>query len=367
MNEARRPLIIGSGIAGSAAAIALARAGAPPLILERSRETGDAICGGFLSWQSLAALERLGLPSDQMGGQSVSRVRLFAGRQVAEARLPQPGMGLSRKALDSALLTHALAEGASVERGVTVRSYQPGTLVTGDGASLTSDSLFAAHGKHGIKGHERSPPSAVADDPVVGLRLRLGHSPRIATLIGEAVELFLFDRGYAGLVRQEDGSTNLCLAVHKSRLAECGGRPEALIAEWGSESEHLGDRLSASAPLGPVDAIAAIPYGWRRTAGDKGLWRLGDQAAVIPSLAGEGMGIALATAASAVTAWRQGLDATHWQRAMASRLARPMTLARIIWSLAESPSLNGAGVRLLARLPILTGLLARATRVPPER
>lgn len=363
MNDGSRPLIIGSGIAGAAAAIGLARAGHRPLILERSRETGDAICGGFLSWQSLAALKRLGLSAEKLGGQPVREVRLFAGPHMACAPLPQIGMGLSRRGLDSALLAEALAAGASVERGVTVRAYGPGRLNTSDGATLTAAELFAAHGKHAIAGHDRPAPRAVAADPVVGLRLRLAAGPGIARLVGESVELFLFDRGYAGLVRQEDGSANLCLAVHKSRLAEAGGRPDRLIAQWGADNAALGERLGSSDPVGPIDAIAAVPYGWRRSGGEEGLWHLGDQAAVIPSLAGEGMGIALATAASAVASWRQGESSTAWQRRMARRMARPMTLARIIWALAEDPRCNGPAVALLKRLPMLTDLMARGTRV----
>jgi flavin-dependent dehydrogenase len=359
-----RPLIIGSGIAGAAAAIGLARAGQRPLILERNRAIGDAICGGFLSWQSLAALERLGLAADQLGGQPVNEVRLFAGQRMARATLPHSGMGLSRRALDSALLKQALAAGASIEQGVSVRAYGAGWLKTGDGATLTAADLFVAHGKHGVAGHDRPAPPAVAADPVIGLRLRLANSPQIGALLGEAVELFLFDRGYVGLVRQEDGTANLCLAVHKSRLTESGGRPETLITEWGEENAALGERLAAAVPIAPVDAIAAIPYGWRRSAGIDGLWHLGDQAAVIPSLAGEGMGIALATAASAVISWRQGETSIVWQRRMARRLAPPMTLARIVWTLAEHPRWNGLGVALLRRMPMLTGVVARATRVP---
>ena len=359
-----RPLIIGSGIAGAAAAIDLTQFGQRPLILERNRETGDAICGGFLSWQSLAALERLGLSIDRLAGQRVTAVRLFAGHRMAQSPLPKAGMGLSRRALDSALLAQALAGGAAIERGVTVRGYGPGRLTTGDGAHLSAADLFVAHGKHGVAGHARPAPPAVAADPVVGLRLRLAGSAQIARLVGEAVELFLFDRGYAGLVRQEDGSANLCLAVHKSRLAEANGHPETLIAQWGADNAALGERLAAAHAVGTIDAIAAIPYGWQRSAGAEGLWHLGDQAAVIPSLAGEGMGIALATAASAVTSWHQGETSVAWQRAMARRITPPMLLARMIWKLAENPHWNGAGVALLQRLPILTGFLARGTRVP---
>src|SRR5690606_20916515 len=73
-------IVAGAGPAGSAAAIGLARAGAKPLLLERARETGDALCGGFLSWQTLARLDALGIQRASLGGQAVRRVRLFAGK-----------------------------------------------------------------------------------------------------------------------------------------------------------------------------------------------------------------------------------------------------------------------------------------------
>ena len=46
-------LIVGGGPAGAAAAIMLAEAGIRAIVLERSRDTGDALCGGFLSWRSI--------------------------------------------------------------------------------------------------------------------------------------------------------------------------------------------------------------------------------------------------------------------------------------------------------------------------
>ncbi|HKX35436.1 MAG TPA: FAD-dependent monooxygenase, partial [Rhizorhapis sp.] len=60
------PLIIGGGPAGAAAAIHLLCAGAQPTIIERQKETGDALCGGFLSWRTLQRLERLGFSSEML-------------------------------------------------------------------------------------------------------------------------------------------------------------------------------------------------------------------------------------------------------------------------------------------------------------
>ena len=96
-------IVVGAGPAGSAAAIGLAHAGARILLLERARETGDALCGGFLSWQTLERLAALGIDRHALGGQSVRRVRLFAGKRSSETGLPGTAMGVSRRRLDSAL------------------------------------------------------------------------------------------------------------------------------------------------------------------------------------------------------------------------------------------------------------------------
>ncbi|WP_197410229.1 NAD(P)/FAD-dependent oxidoreductase, partial [Sphingopyxis sp. H107] len=224
MNDA---IVVGAGPAGSAAAIGLARAGARVLLLERTRETGDALCGGFLSWRTLARLEALGIDRARLGGQAVRRVRLFAGQRKSETALPAEAMGVSRLRLDGALQAAAGAAGAGLERGIHASTIEGDSVQTRDGATLAAPAIFLAAGKHGFRGFPREPAAWQRGDPVLGLRLRLPAHPALDRLVGDAVELHLFDRGYAGLVRQEDGSGNLCLAVHKSRLDEAGGEPVA--------------------------------------------------------------------------------------------------------------------------------------------
>lgn len=336
------PLIAGGGPAGSAAAIALAMAGERPVIHERQRETGDAICGGFLSWRTLASLARLGVA---VPGHAVDHVRLFAGDATASAPLPGGALGVSRRALDRMMLARADTLGAGIERGVTVKAWS--------GAPL-----FLATGKHELRGLAR--PRAEGD-PTLGLRLRLPPHPGLTRSVGRAIELHLFDRGYAGLVLQEDGSANLCLAARKSRLSEADGDPMNLLRQIGTGA--LGERLGFADWSRPVDAIASVPYGWRATATEPGVWRLGDQAACIPSLAGEGMGIAIASGMAAAQSWARGEDATTFQRDFARRTRRPVGVAALLWRAAENPRLASLGVRGVDVMPRLAALAARATRI----
>ncbi|MEH3121042.1 MAG: FAD-dependent monooxygenase [Sphingomonas phyllosphaerae] len=356
----REPLILGGGPAGSAAAIMLSRGGARPLVIERTRETGDALCGGFLSWRTLETLARLGIASDALNQARVTRVRIFANRRVIETALPAPAIGVSRARLDALLLDQARASGAAVERGVVARAIEDGAIRTGDGARLASGALFLASGKHDVRGAGR-PAAARGDDPTLGLRTRR-RGADVARCVGEAIELHLFDRGYAGVVLQEDGSANICLAIRRSRLTEAGNL-ETLLTALAQELPAFADRLAGDAA--PIEAIANVPYGWRALAGTDGCYRLGDQAAVIPSLAGEGMGIALASGVSAAQAWLTGERAGVWQMRFARQTARPVMLAGAVRAMAERPPMVAPLLPLAARLGLVDAVAA-ATRIAKD-
>jgi menaquinone-9 beta-reductase len=348
-------LILGGGPAGSAAAIMLARSGARPMLLERQRETGDALCGGFLSWHSLAALERLGISGLQ--GAKVGHLRLFGPSGQAAARLPRPALGVSRHQLDTALLAEAERLGAAVERGVTVREVGP--TVRTDAGEVTAERVLLATGKHDVRGLARPRTS---EDPALGLRVRLGPAPALTRMIEGAIELHLFDRGYAGLVLQEDGSANLCLAVRKSRLSDAGD-PQRLLEAIGREMPALGERLAWLSADASIDAIGAVPYGWRTADTEAGLFRLGDQAAVIPSLAGEGMGIALASGILAAEFATSGRNAPAFQQELARRTRLPITVARTILAATERPASAALLIATARAAPRLATLLAQVTRV----
>lgn len=351
------PLIIGGGPAGSAAAIMLGMAGVRPVLLERQRETGDALCGGFLSWRTLETLDRLGIES--LEGHSIDRLRVFAGRATGEARLPRLAMGVSRQRLDALLLAHAEALGARVERGVTVREWRSGCVETGDSTVLRPETLFLASGKHDIRGLGRPRPDA--ETQTLGIRVRLAPHPALAKLLGGAIELHLFDQGYCGVELQEGGRGNLCLAVRKARLGESGGDPDRLLAEWAAESPAFADRLAFRES--GSDAIGAVPYGWIARDTLPGVFRLGDQAAVIPSLAGEGNGIALASGIRAGGHWLAGESPGAFQARLARAAARPVGIARWLWRWGEHPGtarLLTEGVRFA---PWLASRFAEWTRI----
>lgn len=351
------PIILGAGPAGSAAAIRLAQAGTQSRLIDQQGKPGDALCGGFLSWATIAQLAELGLTTEQLGGHCITQVALFASGREERLALPAPGIGLSRHRLDTLLRAAAQSAGAQLRIG-RATLLSPTDLTLDDGEAIRWDSLFLATGKHDLRGVGR--PHG-GDDPELGLRLKLDSHASLHDLIGDRIELHMVDGGYVGLLLQEDGRANICMAVRKSRLAAAGGRPVTLFHQFADQSPALAARL-ADLPANPrIDAIGHVPYGWRARDGWPGLYRLGDQAAVIPSLAGEGIGIALASAQRAVQCWQaKGRDgAQPYQRDFARRAVLPLTAAAVFRSLGAHPTL----LRALAHAPGAAALAMRITRI----
>ncbi len=358
-------LIVGAGPAGCAAAITLARGGSSPLIREQTTQTGDALCGGFLSWRTLRSLETLGIDATLLGGHRVNRVSLYSGRQRASASLPAPGIGLSRHRLDTVMLDRAIEEGARIERGVRLLSVdKDGTAHFDDGGSRNPESLFLANGKHDVRGLPRREARSIGDLSI-GIRVRLGPHPALGGMIADTIELHLFDRGYGGLILQEDSTANLCIAVRKSALARFGGQPGAFLEHLASKADPLAKRLSHWDRSATIDTIGAVPYGWRARETSRGRFLLGDQAACIPSLAGEGIGLAIASGMMAADfLLADGADgAISYQRSFAAAAARPVNLARAIWYILERPASARLAISAVNIIPSLANLTARLTRI----
>jgi flavin-dependent dehydrogenase len=353
-------LIVGGGPAGSAAAIALARAGHRPRLIERTVEAHDVVCGAFLGWDSLAALRRLGFDPAEVGAHPIRRLRLIAGSSEVETRLPKPAAGLSRRCLDECLLALARDCGAEVLRGRSARAADPSQRLIrlDDGEELGADALLLATGKHELRGAAR--PRDISRDPV-GLRTALSPSPLLDRRLEGVIELHLFDGGYAGLLLQEDGCANLCLSVARRRIKRAGGVPE-LIRTLSDELPALRERLREGEPVG-WSAISGIPYGWWARGTEPGLYRLGDQGAVIASLAGDGVAIALESGLQAADMLSAGAEAQAFQHRLGQRAAFPLLVAEALRWAAERPLPRRLAMSVIAAFPALPRLAARLTRI----
>ena len=338
-NAADSALIVGGGPAGAAVAIAIARAGGDVAVIERNVGPTDKVCGDFLSTEAISAIGALGVELPSVA--PITSLRLVHGKRSATAQLPFTAAGITRRALDEALLQQAAASGATVLRGHGAhRVLQPDGVLRIDCGRLgemSAGSVFLATGKHELRGVAR----AARGTGLVGMKMYYTLIPAQTAELRNHVELVLFNGGYAGLQLVESERAVLCLLLPASRLRDAGGHWDHLMQSLLGECPHLASRLSGADPVleRPL-TIAGLPYGFIHAASPDdppGLFRVGDQAAVIPSLTGDGIALALSSGTLAARTWLQhGNAAQRYHQGNAALITRQMQIATAIHELCRS-------------------------------
>jgi flavin-dependent dehydrogenase len=360
-------VIIGGGPAGSAAAIRLAQQGRSVLLLEKEPAARDKVCGEFIGPDAQHYLRELGLDLAALDAARIVNLRLMHGRAIAAARLPFPGLSLSRRVLDEALLARAENQGAQLWRGaaVTAARREPHCWrieVAGHGA-IRSETIFLATGKHDL---HQWPRARGSQNDFIGFKCHFRLTPEQTAELAEHVEMILFDGGYAGLEPVESGKANLCLVVTKSHFALYGKNWDGLLRAILQATPPLAQRLAGAQPCWPRPlSIYGIPYGFLYRAPSSaapGLYRLGDQMAVIPSFSGYGISIALHTAFLAVECHLRGGVDLYYRQAR-STLMPLIRRASLLSKMAEYPVAQ-RGILLACRIrPELITFLASHDRI----
>ena len=345
MSAAFDLLVIGGGPGGAAMAALAARAGLRVLLVERERFPRDKVCGGFVSAEGCAVIERLGALTSlvDLGARWIDRCAVAAGpRARLEAPLPdlgggrRAGLGVSRARLDAALLDHARTLGASVlerhlviPRESTGRSHAMAVRPVGSdrpAERVDARVVVAAGGR-------ATPRRPTQDRSWFGFATKLQDTPTL----DRCVELHAFDGGYIGLCSIESQRTTACLLARVGALRAAGGDPARLFADRVQRETSVRKVLGDTGPCAAWRAVGPLRWGVGRPA-ERGILSVGDAAGTIDPLCGEGMSHALRAAEVALPFVVRGVErgaidpeiergyAAAWNAAF----RRPMRRARIL-------------------------------------
>ncbi len=333
-------VVVGGGPAGAAAAITLARAGAPVLLVDRARFPRDKCCGDGLTADALRQLEGLGLRPDSVPDwQPVHEVfvRSPVGRTVS---FPLPDDGLyavvaPRAELDAALLDVARAAGVKVADGHSLT----GAREVAGGLELDVDGL----------GTVTTPYAIGADGAWSPLRKALGanepgylgdwHAFRqyFSEVGPAAAGLWIWFEpdllpGYAWSFPLPGGRANVGFGIQRD-----AGIP---VREMKDMWPDLLARPAIRDVLGPEATPEGIHKAWPiparvdkvpLTAGGGRALFVGDAACATDPMTGEGIAQALLTGRRAAEAVLAGGNvATTYQRAVEHELFADHRLARLL-------------------------------------
>ena len=359
----RDHLVIGGGLAGAMTALRLAAAGRDVILLEKERAAHHKVCGEFLSPEAVNYLRQAGVDPIRLGAAAVTRLRFAAREKLVETELPFRALSISRCVLDETLLARAADAGCEVQRGITVQGLSQDaerwTAQLSDATRHSARNVFLATGKHDLHGWSR--PAGRQND-LVGFKMHWRLRAQQTSGLRGFMDLFLFDGGYGGLALIEGDIANLCLVIRRSRLRRLDGW-HGLLGTLRQENHMISERLAgAEAHWERPLAISSIPYGYVSES-QSGVWRVGDQAAVIPSFTGDGMAIALHSGALAAQMSLAGEDPGQYHRTLKKQLRTGMSMATLLSRAMVSRAGRALAPSVLPLLPQPIACIARYTRI----
>jgi flavin-dependent dehydrogenase len=375
-------------IGGSLAAIHLARAGFDVVLFEKTEKPTEQVCGEFLSHEALPLLREVGVDPIALGGKEITSFRLHGPTQTAQVRLPRRAVGLSRMILDEEMLRKAAEAGADIRRGVRVADVLDGLddfggsiLLSTTEGEIRASRLIVATGKSDFRAlNER----LGRDNSMVGFKMHVKLKPSCAQRLGASCDLFSFDGGYGGLTPVGDSLADLCFLIDRQTLRGLKTDWDSLTAWIGKSNWAASHLLDGAEPQSKqFSSIGVLPYGFlRRELPPTGVFFVGDQMAVIPSLTGDGMTIALMTARRAAAAMIEETGEEHrlrfapeasraYQRAVKAALRPQIDVALTMHALLKNPKLVDMSTYALRAFPGIFDRVFRSTRCrllePPRR
>lgn len=371
-------IVLGAGVAGNTAAIALAQQGRRVAIVEKAVFPRRKVCGEFLSATSVPVLDALGLGAAwrERAGPEVRRVCLFAGERVVEAPMPSGrraahGRALGRDVLDTMMLARAAELGARVHQpckavGIERLGGASDVLIeTGSGPRrLRAPVIIAAHGSWERGALPTHLPRRSGPGDLMGFKAYF----RDGRMAGDMMPLLAFPGGYGGMVWADDGRLSISCCVRRDRLdalrAGTGqGAAEAVQAHLIASMAGVRRALGTARLDGRWLATGPIRPGIRaRHAGD--IFRIGNVAGESHPIIAEGQSMAMQSAwLLAASLAEVDLDdpaaraaagrryARDWHRQFALRIRAAAAFSH----LAMSPVIAGVAGRVVETLPgILT-------------
>ncbi|MFK7790119.1 MAG: NAD(P)/FAD-dependent oxidoreductase [Phycisphaeraceae bacterium] len=369
-------LVVGAGVAGATAALALGRSGLSVMLVDRARFPRHKVCGCCLNSDAVAMLRDLGLATKlmQAGAKPIAHITAAChGRAIS---LPsQGGLSVSRFVLDAVLIDAAKQAGCEVRDETIARiSAVPSghervqvdcmAAVGGEASTVEAEVVLVADGLAGSCTAGLDAGKRVTDPE--SLRGYGAHMPAVQHgLMDGEVLMRCGAGGYVGTVVLEDGSLDIAAAMRPSWVKACKGPAQAAHAisvQSGHQLSGLDDvKWTATAPLTGVRAKQ-----WARR-----MFFLGDAAGYVEPFTGEGMAWAMRSARTVVPFAKEACQSWNgqigedWERAYQHHVCRKQWRCKLFAMLLRRPTLVSASITTANTLPSRLNQTIAKFAMPP--
>jgi menaquinone-9 beta-reductase len=285
--------IIGGGLAGLSLSILLAKSNIKVYLIEKNSYPSNKVCGEYVSNESWNFLQQLGVPLQEWNLPTITTLQLSSvNGGLLNTALGLGGFGISRFTLDEKLYKIALKEGVQIVTETQFLGYQHVNneyVVNTNNGAITCKLLIAATGKYSTKFFDAQ---SVAKNNFVGIKYHV-----TAKNDKKRIGLYAFPGGYAGFSAIEKDKFCLCYLVKAAQLKKHKGNIKELQNNVLSKNKVLKEILENVTFIWEKPVVISNIYFGKKHLNKDGVIYIGDSAAAIPPLCGNGMSIALRSAA----------------------------------------------------------------------
>jgi len=385
--------IVGGGPGGSALALSLARSGTRVILFEKKQFPRGKLCGEFIAPSGVDVLENLGLLA-ALQREGAQTVRGFAvtdrrGRSLTGS-FDQPGLGVSRRVLDTRMLARAEREGVQVRQGTKVVECRSGfdhdpprhhrlvvaSSVGHDGTErerrVPARLVVGAYGRRARIDHRLERGFMADQTPYVGFKRHFrGTADSDAAPLEHRVNLYLVRGGYCGLVRVGEDRINACMMIDADALDRFSTVSWECVREGIlSTNEALDRRLVSMEPVrDAVQTGAQIPLCSKSCYEEPYLF-VGDASGMIAPFTGNGQTIAMQTGCVLGSMLQSGhlpecreafqQFGNEWERTWEGRFSARLRGGGLLNRVLMNGRVSSAILRVLRTVPILSGALIRS-------
>lgn len=368
-------IVAGGGPAGASTAIRLAWAGLHVGLFEKATFPRPKLCGEFVSPECLDHFDELGagqgiaLRLPAAIDRTVFYSRTGRGVSVSSAWFGgRDALGISRGALDDALLNAARHAGVIVHEGCALGEVKP-TSAGELKAATSSKKEFSSRIVIDATGRGRglsTPREKTTRASHIAFKTHFSG----AKIEHGSCEIFSYSGGYGGCTHIEDGLANLCFIVRASDAKLCQGDPQRTLRQVVFSNKRAKDVLADATPVDKWLAVPISRYGRRPVSQSGGVIAVGDAASFIDPFTGSGILMALQSGEIAARCIADGLakDASFEQIAGTYRAVyraefdRRLRVAGILRRISTTALTASTVISVLGVSASLRRRLARATR-----
>lgn len=371
MNNKVDVIIIGGGLAGLTAAIALLKKGFSVRLFEKNQFPKHKVCGEFISNEVLPYLKSLDLDIESLKPTTILETQLtnVSGKNII-SKLPLGGFGISRYAVDLYLFEEAQNKGLLFHQNTIENVYYKDncfTVSTETKETYTAKVVLGAYGKRSNIDKTLHRNFIQKKSPWLAVKAHYQ-----GTFPNDRVGLFNFKGGYCDVSKVENNIINICYLVQYKSFQKYKNiadfQQKVLFKNPELQNIFKNSRMLYPKPL----TISQISFE-NKPKVENHVLMIGDAAGLIHPLCGNGMAMAIHSGKLA-TDWiilylnneinRVELEKYYikdWKEVFQKRMRYGKFLSKILLQ----PKLSEFVLSALVYFPFLTPIMIQKTHGKP--